>query len=262
MSPSSSQPPRTWSERSPKACSEACGAANSALAACSTPPQYGHRGDRALEELARRRSDEIGERLADLGLDLAALAAQPPSGGALAELGALLQDANAGLGNAIPGEAEDPDADARADLAAALRGRVASELDLLRTRLLGNEPDLFSAIDRMRSEAELRFAVAAPLIGLILVFAVRDSFGWLVAVAGVAVLWRQARSRLQESGDMLVDSLLVGRVSAPTLERTEQDIERLSALEGLEARRRALAGPARAATQSNDHATAAQARGV
>lgn len=184
------------------------------------------RGEAALRDLARRRADEIAERLRNVGQDLSAYA-RPAGTAALSELPSLLKEAEMSRGNAIEPPSDDEDADLRSELSRSMESRVLDELDLLRTRLLGTQGELFGAVDRMRSEAELRFSISAPLVALIGVVAVRDSWLWLFAVLAVAVLWRQGQKRLQESGDMLIDALRVGRVDAPSLERLAGELDRV-----------------------------------
>jgi hypothetical protein len=97
---------------------------------------------------------------------------------------------------------------------------------ILRTRLLGKDPEYFSAVDRLRAEVELRLAVIPPL--LVLACSVAASLaawqgvavitGALVAIMG---LYWDALNRQREGNDMLADALADGRVNSPTLERFE-----------------------------------------
>ena len=101
-----------------------------------------------------------------------------------------------------------------------LANRTYHELNLVLTRLLGEQPDLYSAVDRIRAEAELRQAISLSSAVLAAALAFRGH--WLLALA-VAVLViclpPQAARRLRESNDLLVQALWLERVEAPTLER-------------------------------------------
>jgi len=101
---------------------------------------------------------------------------------------------------------------------------VADELDLVKTRLLGKEADLFSAVDRHQAERDFRLAVLPPL-GVVAAVAAVIADSLLVApivVVGSAVvlagLFRQAVTSDRAGTDVLVDALRLGdRVKSPTL---------------------------------------------
>jgi hypothetical protein len=108
-----------------------------------------------------------------------------------------------------------------------LQDRVVREFRLMRTRLIGEEPELFSIVDRLQSEAEFRFAIVPPLAALAVATATR--LGQWYEVLAVLVLstlalwtlWRQGVLRLRQSGDQLLDTLSLRRVASPTLERLD-----------------------------------------
>ena len=101
------------------------------------------------------------------------------------------------------------------------------EFGLIRRRLIGIEPESLSEIDRLRSEAELREAIAVPLVALALVTGVRvhgipATVGLVAAgLTLAALLFGQARLRRREAGDALVDALVIRRVEAPVVDRFE-----------------------------------------
>src|SRR5688500_13645486 len=97
--------------------------------------------------------------------------------------------------------------------------RVASELDLIMTRLLGKEPELHSAADRLRSEAEFRLAIVAPLAALEILFVVQWHALWTVFAPILVILCRDALAKRRAAGDLLADALVLGRVKAPALEK-------------------------------------------
>jgi hypothetical protein len=101
----------------------------------------------------------------------------------------------------------------------ALEERMVQELDLAATRLIGEQAELYSTIDRLRAEAELRFAIAPPLLALSLFLGITEHIAWLGLSLAVAVLAWQGVQRRTRANDVVADSLLLGRVEAPILER-------------------------------------------
>lgn len=100
--------------------------------------------------------------------------------------------------------------------------RLLQELDLMRTNLLGKESELYSAIDRKRSEAEFRAALALPLGSLAAAFAWRATWWAAVLVVGAAVvLVLQGVRRQRESNDALIEALRLKRAKAPSLQRLD-----------------------------------------
>ena len=99
-----------------------------------------------------------------------------------------------------------------------LEVRIVEELDLARTNLLGREAELFSTVDRLRSEAEFRSALALPLVALATALGWRA--GWLAPVLVVAAafaLLSQALVRLRQSNDALIEAIRLDRAQAPAL---------------------------------------------
>jgi hypothetical protein len=106
--------------------------------------------------------------------------------------------------------------------------RVVSEFDqIIGTRLLGRDPDLFSAVDRHRAEVEFRVAVIPPLAVLTLAVSARVDL-WAIALVVVAGLlsclglFMDARERERKANDTLAGALVDGRVHSPTLQALEQ----------------------------------------
>jgi hypothetical protein len=96
--------------------------------------------------------------------------------------------------------------------------KVISELDLIRTRLLGKEPELFSAVDRISSESELRFAILPPLVALIGVLAVQSTPLWLAGLLLVWLLLRDGARRRRAASDLLIDAIYLERVKPPAVD--------------------------------------------
>jgi hypothetical protein len=125
---------------------------------------------------------------------------------------------------------EATEASARRDLRAVLAGAVLAELDLMRTRLLGKEPELFSTVDRLRSEAEFRFALVPALLGLAVALGWRATW-WLVAIIAVAaaILGVQGRDQRRRSHDALLEALRIDRAHAPSIDRFQAVVDQLQA---------------------------------
>ena len=108
-----------------------------------------------------------------------------------------------------------------------------SELDVVTTaRLLGKDPDLYSAIDRHRAEVEFRVAVMPPLLALFVAVATRvDSLTGRVTlvvagtIAVTGLCWDALKQRRQANG-LLIDAASDGRVRFPSLERLGRDATR------------------------------------
>jgi hypothetical protein len=117
-------------------------------------------------------------------------------------------------------------------LAHVLEQQVQTELPLIRTRLLGREAEFFSAVDRLRAEAEFRLALGPPLLALAGALAWRATW-WAAAftVVTAVVLALQGVERARRSSDALIDAVRIGRAQAPALERVTETIERLNGAE-------------------------------
>ena len=96
---------------------------------------------------------------------------------------------------------------------------LVEELNLLSTRLIGKESELFSAVDRIRAEAEFRLALVPPALFVVVVLANNWSPSWLLTLPLIAALYLDGVRKHQAAGDLLADALLLGRTEAPSLER-------------------------------------------
>jgi hypothetical protein len=99
------------------------------------------------------------------------------------------------------------------------------ELPLISTRLMWEQPELFSAVDRLRAEAELRWSLPLPLAVTLLVLAIRAHWTWILGLLLVAVILYQAEQRERQAGDLVVDAIWIGRVEAPAFERLRRAVE-------------------------------------
>jgi hypothetical protein len=110
---------------------------------------------------------------------------------------------------------------------------VLRELRLARSSLVGEQPALFSEVDRIRSEAEFRAAVVAPLIGLGVTISWRaDVWASVVPIVAAIILGLSARVHLQRANDSLLDALRLGRATCPTVDRLQEATALLEAHAG------------------------------
>jgi hypothetical protein len=100
-----------------------------------------------------------------------------------------------------------------------LSEEVVRDLPLVRTRLVSDHPEHAAEYDRLQAEGTLRVALAAPLVLFLVTVAVRDSLFWLLGLLAVLALAREGLTRTEEAGDVIVDALLAGIITAPAVDR-------------------------------------------
>ena len=105
---------------------------------------------------------------------------------------------------------------------ASLVRRVVEDLDLVATRLIGNESELYSAVDRLRAEAEFRLAIVVPIAALSVLFGALLHAYWYVTVIVSLVLLVDGIRRDRAARALVIDALFLQRVEAPALERFQQ----------------------------------------
>jgi hypothetical protein len=107
---------------------------------------------------------------------------------------------------------------------------MARELDdIVLTRLLGRDPDLFSAIDRHRAEVDLRLAIIPPLVAALAAVAIGVPPIAAIAVGAgailfVAALGWDALASQRQANEELAAAVADDRVPAPALERLEAEV--------------------------------------
>lgn len=98
---------------------------------------------------------------------------------------------------------------------------VAGELDLLMTRLQVERETLYNEIDRLRSEAELRYSIAPPLVAVFLTTSASWHPAFAVGVLVPVALVIQARRTDREARLKLITALQHRVVASPTLDSIE-----------------------------------------
>lgn len=107
------------------------------------------------------------------------------------------------------------------------RQRSVYEFDLLATRLMTNQPEIFAELDRHRSEAELRYQLVLPLLFVDLALAITWTSWMILALPLVVFLFVQGMHSAQRAGDIIADAVLIGQVTPPAVERVERIAEEL-----------------------------------
>jgi hypothetical protein len=82
--------------------------------------------------------------------------------------------------------------------------------------LLGKEPELFGAYDRLVAEYQFRIGVGVSLISLFLTLAFRWTPLWVLALLPLLLLLKTGSERRMEAGDILADAVRRGRMPIAT----------------------------------------------
>jgi hypothetical protein len=116
-----------------------------------------------------------------------------------------------------------------------LAREIVEDLDLVRTRLMGREPELFAEVDRLSAEADLRAAITLPLAGLAIAIpvlvqvpstphAVSALVIAEIAICLVAFIGLEAAESRRKANDRLLEAVYLGRVASPAIERWERSL--------------------------------------
>jgi hypothetical protein len=102
-------------------------------------------------------------------------------------------------------------------------------LELPGNLLLGKEPDsqLFSEVDRLKAERELRLAVVPPLSFVCGFLGWNQSFWWWSALVAVAVLFWQAHNRNAEFRSLMIGAVDHGLARSRSIEEFERWVDAL-----------------------------------
>jgi hypothetical protein len=96
----------------------------------------------------------------------------------------------------------------------AARTEAARELNLPATLLVGDKPELFAEVDRLRAEGDLRLTTAAPALALVVILAVTQSAWWLFGIAMLVWLLIQGLSKVGASRKLIADAIAQRRVDS------------------------------------------------
>jgi hypothetical protein len=102
---------------------------------------------------------------------------------------------------------------------------LAQELRMPATMLVGQQQSLFAEVERLRSEAELRLAVSAPLGVALITCASVGGPGWLAALPLVGLLIWQGRERQRDSEKVIADALALGVVKSSALAKLSESLD-------------------------------------
>jgi hypothetical protein len=105
--------------------------------------------------------------------------------------------------------------------------RSIREFELLATRLMTSDPQLFAELDRHRAEAELRYQLVPALVFADIALAFTWTPWCLLALPLVAFLFVQGMHSAERAGDIVADAALVGQVAAPAVERVARIADEL-----------------------------------
>jgi hypothetical protein len=99
---------------------------------------------------------------------------------------------------------------------------LANDLDLVATRLIDVKRDLYSEYDRLRSEADFRYAISLPIAMLLAVLAIKASPWWWIAEASVLLLFADGVRLSNDAGDALAGAVRAETAQSGVLERLNQ----------------------------------------
>lgn len=137
-----------------------------------------------------------------------------------------------------------------------LERSIMEELPLIATRLITESPELFATVDRLRAEAQLRFAVGLSLPVVLVAATFRSSAWWLLGLLLTAPLLLQAHHRSKEANDVLIDAVLIGKVEPPAVERLRRAVDHVIGSSASESSPSDAVAPPVSSTDAGQAATA------
>jgi hypothetical protein len=96
---------------------------------------------------------------------------------------------------------------------------IAADLEGMAVQLIGREDGLYAAIDRHRSEVELRQAIIPPIVALMALTAFSGIEWWAVGCLLILFLWDQATHAAEAATNLTIDAIVLDRLTVPELER-------------------------------------------
>jgi hypothetical protein len=108
---------------------------------------------------------------------------------------------------------------------------ILHDLPRIGRRMRGDHNELYDEYDRLIGEAQFREVTVVPLFMLIVALTIFWSpdahwspYSLLILLAGIAlpVMKRQAVTQRTEGNTVVIDAVLVGKVTAPSLERLDR----------------------------------------
>lgn len=110
--------------------------------------------------------------------------------------------------------------------AMAAQAEAERELDLPAILLVGDQPELFAEVDRLRSEGELRTAVSLPLIALALICGMEVSWWWLLVIPAVLILFQQGIAKDLAARTSIANAIRLGKASSAARSRFGDWVDR------------------------------------
>jgi hypothetical protein len=110
--------------------------------------------------------------------------------------------------------------------ASVAREEAARELDLPAILLIGDQPELFAEVDRLRSEGELRMAIFLPLVAISLLASVEVSWWCSLMIPGAAILFRQGMERDLAARTSIANAIRLGKAPSAASSRFSDWLER------------------------------------
>lgn len=105
--------------------------------------------------------------------------------------------------------------------------RSIGEFELLVTRLMSADPQLFAEVDRHRAEAELRYQLVPALLFADIALAITWTPWILFTMPVLVFLFVQGMHSAERAGDIVADAVLIGQVTPPAVERVTRIAEEL-----------------------------------
>lgn len=114
--------------------------------------------------------------------------------------------------------------------------QISIDFDRIIVRMVGSDPEMYQVIDRASAEAEFRWAVALAIVPVAAAVAytqiLHSPSYWLGVLGGLGLLfgamllWDRGSIAKRQARAYIADSLILGRVVAPTLDALQPLFEK------------------------------------